>query len=1488
LFVLACIAAGCLWANGASAEHDYYRYLSYTSRPHPDVGLDKIEQEGGANAAGYKKRVVQWWPRKGQDRIEIPEGAPLRTWTRNIGQGDDPRWKIGFMRHYPRSVTKAEFDAHLVGIRGFGTASGKAPVAVLRMPDGRRRGFIRYGHYSKMFSEEDAKFVLEEWRKGFDRLRARTAPYADDAYGGRDEKDKESVAYLKHWTDGKPDIPTVKPRDGGAPYPRHGWHPTQEDTYVMQTQHFHLLSRPKHWGVPGGWMNEDPEIRNRHRTFTMEYLENFWTYLVAAGAQMPYWARDGENYKYMIQIYRSRCAGGWGHCGIGDCNEVAFGHEFFHGQPNGNGWGNESMCNAGQHTACPGEMQMYNGTTFSAPWRNIFYQPYASAMWWFLLSDNPNWSDAPQVVIDCLADQVETTPFHTLARLGQSKGLWPNGVRGAADFLGEHAARMVTLDYYEQFMIRSKYGMPERSYLYPVYGKENCYQISGAHSPHWTGYNIVLLNPQEGAEKITVDFQGIEDPDIHSDWRACIVAVDKDDVARYSPLWNKGSMEFKLEPTDHRVWLTVSACPSAFPTSSTGTRSFRTMFLQGPTAPRHPWRVTLTGCTPGTPHRRLGDIVYYDDFYGRLDQGNTYLNHPYKTEVPIPVDRPGADIALKNMPEIKARIDAGMKHLKDNNIRGYYPFKTWLNYNRLYERIRILTADARGKRHPNGGGWIGATAFAAPTAYVGPNAMVFDGARVEGNACVKEFAVLMGPKVVVKDNAKVGGGAWVTGDVTIGGNARVLEAARVAADFHVPVNPYSLISGSARIEGNAVIKGESFVKLGRAKNQLLTGGLLIDFNSTHSYQNDGVYDRGRFIRHNFRRSPSLASGHDAGAMYANWQFNQPKASLLEDSYVNNKGILFGRPGFGTEQVTTKDAEGKEQEKPCKFITFNGSSQYASAPPSVGDFGELTVDMRIKHAGRKGCLFDFGTGDDECFSLSIGAGGRLTLAAKHAGKTLSMSGSGAPKGKWADVRVEMDSRSASIWVDDKAVARGSFAFAPRSVFIGDLAEGNFIACDRARKSFFAGSMDHFRIYRAVHKEFASLGPAPRAVTHIPEWSEEDQIKSTQWTARRRAKDAEINKSPENLKFNEEIKKLNGQKAPYLRAKNHDALTQRIDAANKIRRDLDKKMRDDYTNWPDRKRLEKEANEARGKMNAISNALRQRDEYKKFDEQRREFEAKMRERETAIRTSGKQKELAEKRTALGRQRQELEASYNQIPEIARLKQAFEAEKDGQKRRTLQGAYNKAYSAKRDGDPAYLKIKMLIAAADQKYRDEERKAIHSDPRRRELQEKAGKCNRDRDAWYKKMLAANQEYSAAQKTHNARRAELDKRRKAIEEGIRNSAAYKKAGKDAHELGIKRRNADRQTVKDNAKTIAAIDKKIAAVRKQAADYRYRILRSARLAGENPYPTGNAAGLLKEFATVKYYARPDWPRRGLLRVAGKADKELPKKYLRWRKRVGGY
>jgi len=582
--------------GGAVAEeHDYYRYLKYPAKLVPGVGRNTVRQEGGPDAVGYKRRTVQWWPRKGQDIIDVPPGAPLRTWTRNKGR-NDPEALAGVCRNWTASDPEM-FKAHLVAFRGFGTSTLEPdpndvliPAAVLRLENGEQRCVIDYGHVSRMISPEDHAFIQETWEKAFPKLYATVS--GEDRVGP-----KVNFAW-NAWDGPMPKFNGLEvPR--GSKYPRWGIGEGGVSV-VVETPNYHIIARPKHWGKPPNWIQPDKvKAQNLYRKSVTEYLENFWTYVEAAGASMPYWRRGGPNKKYVIHVHRARAAGGWGHCGIGDCSPIIFGHEFFHGQPLG-GWGAEAetMCNAGQHTALPGELQMFNGN-FRYPWRYVMTMGYQSSLWLFVLGDNPNWGYGIQAVAGCLSSPADATAFHTIARLGQKKGLWANGIKGFGDFFGEYAARMVTCDFIERYPIQSKYGMPEVSFVYPVYGHANRYRISNAEAPRWGGYNIVRLNAAQGAKEIAVDFQGIHDPALHSDWRACIVAVDAGGRARYSPLWNKGKMAFVLKPTDKHLWLTVSACPSAFPVPPKGVRvSSRQMFLTGVHAPRYPWEVTLTSCWP--------------------------------------------------------------------------------------------------------------------------------------------------------------------------------------------------------------------------------------------------------------------------------------------------------------------------------------------------------------------------------------------------------------------------------------------------------------------------------------------------------------------------------------------------------------------------------------------------------------------------------------------------------------------------------------------------------------------------------------------------------------------------------------------------------------------------------------------------------------------------------------------------------------------------
>jgi hypothetical protein len=332
---------------------------------------------------------------------------------------------------------------------------------------------------------------------------------------------------------------------------------------------------------------------------------------------------------------------------------------------------------------------------------------------------------------------------------------------------------------------------------------------------------------------------------------------------------------------------------------------------------------------------------------------------------------------------------------------------------------------------------------------------------------------VLGPKVVVRDNAKIGGKAWVAGDITVSGNARILETATITTIGRARANHPE---GQGEITGNAVIKGDHILRLCREKGQVITGELVMDYTPGSAgvvpygdlicgvlNLGSGVFQHGRI-----HGRQGLAGGKDAGGLYANWEFDRHMPVTLEDSYVNNNGILYGAPKFG-------------EEGEHRYIIFGGKDQYAEAPPSVADFAQLTIDLRVNSEGG-GTLFDFGTGDDACFYLEIEEkSGKPVLVGRCSGKRYRVSGAQpVPSKKWVNLRVEMDGAKASIYAGGKALATGKFEFRPCDVFPGDRPVGNFIACGRNKDAFFKGKLDHLRVYRQVHDDFGSLGAPPSAL------------------------------------------------------------------------------------------------------------------------------------------------------------------------------------------------------------------------------------------------------------------------------------------------------------------------------------------------------------------------------------------------------------------------
>jgi len=1318
-----------------------------------------------------------------------------------------------------------------------------------------------------MVSAEDHTFIHKIWEKAYPKL------YAKVTQGDLPQMSKLKLTRLKEIS---PKFNGIEPAKD-AKYPLVG---TAEDTVEIESPHFHTIAHPKAWGRPANWYNPDNVAgQNRYRKHILEFLENFWTYIEATGASMPYWRRAGENHKYQIHIWRARCAGGWGHCGIGDCNTVAFGHEFFHGQPMGGHPGGETMCNAGQHATIPAELQMFNGN-FRYPWRNMNYMGYQSSLPFFVLADNPNWGNGAPVVLGCLAGVEDNTYYHTIAKLGQAKGLWKNGVKGVGDFFGEYAARMVTCDFVEQFSIRSKYGMPECSYLYPVYGRADRYRISNAEAPRWGGFNIIRLDRAGGAAKISVDFAGDYDPDLHSDWRACIVAVDAAGRARYSRMWNKGKMDFPLKSSDKHLWLTVAATPSAFPVQKPDTPRVNHvgMFLTGTNAPRYPWEVTLGGCTPGTPNRKQGDIENFDELFGRCDSGNTYLNYSVKHEVPIPLDHADGKLARKKLvemlPRLKASADALEAKVQAGKLnKGYFWSKRDMMHQDLARRIKLLQENAGGKRHPNGGGFVSDNANVAKTAYVGPNAMVFDGATVKDNACIKDFAVVLGPKTVISGNAKIGGRAWVVGDLKVSGSARILEAATVTTVLRTPRTPSVRHEGQAEITGTAVIKGEPYLHLAFAEDQTVTGGVVLDYEAAVENRLSGVFSHGRFYRWSDRRVPSFSSGTDAGALFADWRFNQPKTIVLEDSYVNNNGTLHGAPKFVSRG-------------PRKSIVFNGKDQYAMAPPSVADFGELTVDIAVNKSGG-GTLFDFGTGDDECFYLQIAANGRPALIAKHKGRTSAVKCRQAlPAGKWVRLRIEMDGKAASIYFDGKQVAREAMAFRPRDVFIGDRAEGNFIGCSRNKDAFFKGQIDHFRIYRTVHDDFEALGPPPLALTQVPDWSPEDQKLHDQWEGRKMAIEAKLDAGRYG-KIQEQIKQLGKRKSDLYKAKS-DKL-QKLEAqarqASQDKSALDRKMQDEYKNRPETAKTEQEIKELRKKIDAARREIRESDQYVKAAGEIKTCENQRRDLENRIRQSPKVKAAEAKTKAADEQKRAAEKRLSELPEIKKAADLAAKETDGRKRRTLQDQHRRLLETARKSDPQWRK-------ADRDYRsfrDAARKLlqreIEANPERRKLNARHRKLREALSTLAARLEKAHPQLGGLNESYRSKQDALNSARRRIEQRHRAADAYEQAEARRTAAGQAVREAaqeDRKRI-EQSKEFIDLGAQIAALQGQAQAIRADALKRAGVFGANPHPGENAARKQAEWRMFTYRTTADWSDR----VRGDRDK-VPPKMLKWLKDVRGY
>lgn len=932
-----------------------------------EVSRDVIKQTPGD---GYQSRTVEWWPKKGVDLVEEPKGEP-RTWT--IRENPDKWW--------PRTLRgKTQFKAHLLGFRGIGAAQDPwaddvtkpwTPAVVLRLPDGRKRCFVR-----ESFSDEDQKYIVDLYEKQMKVL--------------RDNTFEEGFERIPRTVGDEPlsDNPLYTP-----------------GTTHISSEHFTatLGSEPPDDGYGSKWLiADDKERAALNRKLIMRGWEDWWAYLEHGGHLMFYSEKLGPKYKYSFLVGGTKkdgetlgrgFGGGYGACSGGDGWWLGLYHEWGHGNPIGNRLelgGGETLADTGQLI---GDPDAVNKCMFQVikPWKNLFWGFYPGAYAWTVIGDDPNWGYVFPFAVTRMMSDRESTPMHVIARVGQERGIFKDGIRETGDLLGQVGARFAEFDNELETGLRGLFGFPTRVELLEVDRENRRYRCDPKWSPEAFGVNLVRLVPDQGAKELTVDFQGHYDAKVFSDWRVCIVAVDQDGKCRYSPLWNKGTMTLKTQPGDLRYWLTVTATPTALsPTEGdmSGLYQAAGVVYQGGFGYRYPYDVALKGCRAGSPHTTPLD----DETLGQagLKAGRNPGEGLNTASIPV------------TDPEQRQHAEEGLAAMEDH-AKG----TRWANAAKWHLK------NMKGKRHPNGGGWVADTATVAETAYVGPNAMVLDEAKVLDDAVIEDFVIVYG-NAVFKDNARAYGKLAVEKGV-FSKDARMYirnepkwstEKVTVSEDSDAPQNRYAQLMKAPPIQAN--------FDMVQAETSLLED----HFNE---------------------RSGTIYGSH-------------------RDDRIFFDGVLIGKPGFTFEGVETG------------AVTFNGKDQWAEMPGEMADLETITVDVRFKvDSTKQQTLWMFGNDAASQLSLSV-AGGELVLMGNGGGKKADCRGGKVVANQWTTVRAELDGTTMKLFQDGKNIAevktdfRASDAFTPGKVRMATLGAGFGGATPMA------GAVDYLRFFTEVLDDF----------------------------------------------------------------------------------------------------------------------------------------------------------------------------------------------------------------------------------------------------------------------------------------------------------------------------------------------------------------------------------------------------------------------------------
>lgn len=409
--------------------------------------------------------------------------------------------------------------------------------------------------------------------------------------------------------------------------------------------------------------------------------------------------------------------------------------------------------------------------------------------------------------------------------------------------------------------------------------------------------------------------------------------------------------------------------------------------------------------------------------------------------------------------------------------RQRFPYELRMEGARPLESRPAPPAGTKGRRHPNGGGFVAETAKVDAGAYVGPDALVLGRARVLGTARVEDFAVVR-DDATVQDRATVSGNAVVCGRAVVRDEARVCDwgwvgDGAVIRDRGV-VMEHGVVSGrDALVADCGIVKGCSAV-YGKVIGTGMADG---DFNTGSTVTRGVAFG---WWWGTPREAQAYADNRPwAGCLYAAYDFDRADAWRARDRFGVTHGILRNGPQW------VDSLDGRRG-----VLTFNGVDQYVLLEDSLTNFVEMEIRCFVRRGGAgRGPVWFFGAAPEQCMYLTpANSAGNLAFVIRKAGRTEMLEAPGPlPVGTWRHVRVAIGAGRGALYVDGRRAAEGRISLRPldiRPTGSSTAAHCNYIARGETDgERFFAGAIDNFEVYAAAMDAGPMVfGFEPEKVSH----------------------------------------------------------------------------------------------------------------------------------------------------------------------------------------------------------------------------------------------------------------------------------------------------------------------------------------------------------------------------------------------------------------------